>query len=339
VGFSVTFGALFAKIRRAYILISSATNLARREVSKRKTLITIGFILVLDITILTTWTIVDPLHYRRYTLKQDKLGYSLESVGYCTSDHWKIFTGVIGGLHLTLLLVAAGMCYMARHIPSRFSIGNSLAAAIVSNIQIFIVGVPVLLIVGSVNSASNFIVRSMIVWMNDLAVVLIIFGNLIHSLWRDEYSGADGRRVLTDAIRSYTSFVRRRDLEESMRESRRQEQKEERRSKSLSKSLNGVSEERSADAMSHDFSHTTQPASGFREDQIEDPLVSTDSVTGQQEAVGGERIEDPVVSNDSATPQPASATERMTDAIIEERPENPVISNDSATTQPASATH
>ena len=51
----------------------------------------------------------------------------------------------------------------------------------ISNLQIFMVGVPILIILGTDPQAS-FFVRSVIIWMNDLAVVTLIFGNLMYSV-------------------------------------------------------------------------------------------------------------------------------------------------------------
>ena len=51
----------------------------------------------------------------------------------------------------------------------------------VSNLQIFVLGVPVLIILGD-EPQTSFFMKSVIVWMNDLVVVALIFGNLIWSV-------------------------------------------------------------------------------------------------------------------------------------------------------------
>lgn len=70
---------------------------------------------------------------------------------------------------------------MSRNIPTTFSEGRFVSIAIISNLQILVVGVPVLIVVGS-EPATSFFVRSVVVWMNDLVVVSLIFGNLIYSV-------------------------------------------------------------------------------------------------------------------------------------------------------------
>ena len=50
-----------------------------------------------------------------------------------------------------------------------------------SNLQILLISVPVLVIVGK-DPTSSLFVQSMVIWLNDFAVVAIIFGNLIYSV-------------------------------------------------------------------------------------------------------------------------------------------------------------
>ena len=79
----------------------------------------------------------------------------------------------------------------------------------ISNLQIFIVGVPILVILGSDPQAS-FFVRSVVVWMNDFAVVTLIFGNLIYSVhWDPEGSSdQDVKATVGSAIKQFTRSVR-----------------------------------------------------------------------------------------------------------------------------------
>ena len=145
-GFSITFGTLFAKIRRVYGIFSrehqmSPISSTRRAVlSFRDTLATICKVLVLDVVILTLWTAIEPLHWERTVIREDQFGFPLESQGYCTSDRWELFLGVIIVLHVALCATACYMCYMARNIPSRYSEHKYLTIAMVSNLQVFAIG-------------------------------------------------------------------------------------------------------------------------------------------------------------------------------------------------------
>ena len=98
-----------------------------------------------DVAVLVAWTVIDPLEWERVNVSVDKFGAPLESegksatglvlqlgqhsadqllAGYCTSESWKTFSGIIGTLHLCLLGVACYLCYRARDIPTKFSEGK-----------------------------------------------------------------------------------------------------------------------------------------------------------------------------------------------------------------------
>ena len=156
IGFSITFGTLFAKIYRVYKLFRAAVDMRRIRVSIQETVLIIGGVLLIDVTILTVWTIVDPLHWNRSILTADKFGDPLSSEGHCESEHWIVFAGLIAILHFSLMAVACYMCYVARDIPTKFSEGKYVAIAMLSNLQIFVVGVPVLIILGSDPKTSFF---------------------------------------------------------------------------------------------------------------------------------------------------------------------------------------
>jgi len=207
VGFSVTFGTLFAKILRVYRLFASQSPTDhverqgfRRSISKsshsssstpsggdirgtgsrhhqgrrtlltfRETLAVIGAVLLVDVTILLVWTLADPLHWERKLLMVDQFGSPLVSHGYCTSNHWRLFSVLIGTFHVGLMGTACFLCYKARSIPSRFSEHKFLGIAMISNLQIFLVGLPILIILGS-DPISEFFVRSVVIWMVSGAV-------------------------------------------------------------------------------------------------------------------------------------------------------------------------
>jgi gamma-aminobutyric acid type B receptor len=149
VGFSITFGTLFAKIRRVYGIFAEAhRSAAMRDVNSTRraytsyqdTVSTIGKVLLLDVVILVLWTSAYPLHWKRDIIRQDQFGFTLESQGNCTSENWRPFLGALVALHITLCIIACYMCYVSRNIPSRYSEHKYLTIAMVSNLQVFAIG-------------------------------------------------------------------------------------------------------------------------------------------------------------------------------------------------------
>lgn len=201
VGFSLTFGVLFAKIQRIYKLMESAAEMKRLTVSATETVRTVGLVLAIDVCILTVWTILDPLRWERITTSTDQFGEAIESQGFCTSEHWMTFTGVIASFHLILMGVGCYMCYLARSIPERFSNGKYISIAMFSNLQILIVAIPVLIILGS-DPVSSFFIRSLAIWINDFVVVSLIFGNLIFQVYKWDRDNKLSRITSTISIRA-----------------------------------------------------------------------------------------------------------------------------------------
>ncbi|CAB9512867.1 acid type B receptor subunit 2 [Seminavis robusta] len=182
VGFCVTFGSLFARIWRVYELVRSAAEMRRVSISIRDTLRWVGLVFALDIIILIVWSVVDPLEWTRETISSDLFGEPLESIGYCSSDHWRVFYSVLGIVHLALTAVACFMCYRARHIPEEFSSCKYISIAMFSNLQIFVIAIPVLIMVRK-DPVTGFFVRSLMIWVNDIVVVGLIFGSLMKRLY------------------------------------------------------------------------------------------------------------------------------------------------------------
>lgn len=121
---------------------------------------------------------MSPLSWSREVTSTDQFGEPLESVGFCTGDHWKAFLSIIAAWHLALLFSACYLCYKARHISSRFVESKSLVLAIASHLQIYLISIPVLLLIGN-DPVSNLFIRSVVIWINDFAIIIIIFGKLL----------------------------------------------------------------------------------------------------------------------------------------------------------------
>lgn len=182
IGFSLTFGAMYARIRRIYKVLRHSVDLKRVTISARETILTAMLVFGIDVIILTLWTIADPLKWQRTITTADVFGAPLESEGYCNSDYWEVFAGLIALFHLMLMVVALYRCYKARKIPERVSNGKYVAIAMFCNFQIFLVGIPVLIMLGSGNPQASFFVKSVAICLNDLVVVSLIFGDLKYKI-------------------------------------------------------------------------------------------------------------------------------------------------------------
>jgi len=181
IGFSITLGTLLSKIFRVYRLFQAASRAQRVTITARETLLMIFGITIVDVAVIAVWSGVAPLHWKRTITSTDHFGQPLSSAGYCTSDYWKVFVTIIVAWHLVLMLMASYLCYLTRNISSQFAESKYLAISLFSNLQITVVSTPVLIIVKADPSTSLFI-RSIVIWINDFAILAIIFGNLMYSV-------------------------------------------------------------------------------------------------------------------------------------------------------------
>jgi 7 transmembrane sweet-taste receptor of 3 GCPR len=186
IGFSLTFGALFARIKRIHSVMHAAVEMKRVTISAKKILRTVTLVLAIDVLILTVWTAVDPLRWNRTTINIDQYGNSVESQGFCSSDHWQVFASLIGFFHFILMAVACYWSYLARKIPDRIANGKYVGFAMFSNLQIFLIIIPVLLIFGGQDTKASFFVRSAAIWINDCVVIMLIFGNLLLKVYQND---------------------------------------------------------------------------------------------------------------------------------------------------------
>ena len=178
-GFVLSFAPLYCKMWKVVEVFVKAV--AELKVTRIKASQLVGMIFVLvvvDGSILAAWTATNPLAYTRTALSVDGKGRVLESYGSClpqdSSGPLWIFVALIASFHFCLLVGACFIAYKARNVSSAFSESKWIAICLVSNLQIFVIGLPVLAIVAD-DPEANFFIRAMIIFLNDLSVLLLIF--------------------------------------------------------------------------------------------------------------------------------------------------------------------
>ncbi|GMH83604.1 hypothetical protein TrST_g7150 [Triparma strigata] len=174
VGFVFSFSALFAKITRI-VKIFNNKKLSRVTITAWDMIKPIAVLLAIDVIILVLWGSDEDakLTWQRIPDLEIK-GYPVESTGTCTSANPWPYLGPIVAIHFSVLLFGNIMCYKARNAGTAFSESKYVFIAMVSNLQIMALGLPVLFMV-SENPVSNYFIRSGIIFMNDVGVMLLIF--------------------------------------------------------------------------------------------------------------------------------------------------------------------
>lgn len=181
IGFALTFGALFAKIWRINKLMGGASAFRRTRVSVKDVAGLVIGLLAVEISIMLTWQLVDPLQWQRDVVIRGVNEYPVKSVGFCASveGNGKYFLGVLGAVNLTCLLFALYLCYHVRKIPSDYQESKWITASIISMFQVGIIAVPVLYIVQE-NTDVFYFVSVMIPFLLSSTVTLLMFGPKVY---------------------------------------------------------------------------------------------------------------------------------------------------------------
>ena len=206
-GLQRIFATLYAKMWRIKKLFAGAARMQRTAVTVGKAMAKIGVILAIDVIILAVWTAVDPLEWNREVILTDKYGDALSSQGYCVSEHYLVFLSLLAVLHFGVLAAGSYYCYQSWAIPTQFSEGKFVGIAILANLQVFLVGVPILLIVGA-DPDSSFFVRTAIMFLNNITVLGFVFSNLIFAVHND--------KVVLSTRTAIKSFVDRQSMQSSV---------------------------------------------------------------------------------------------------------------------------
>merc|ERR1712146_195003 len=173
VGFVLTFAPLFTKLMRVYRIFANESLKAIR-ITMGQMLMCIAVVLAIDAFIFCCGprTI---LCFKREVLESDPYGNPVRSVGLCiTKEDPFTYVGPIMGLHIVVLLVGNYLAYKTREIGTAFSESKYISIAMVSNLQVLALSIPVLLIVAD-NAQSNWFVRTGVVFLNDFTVLNLIF--------------------------------------------------------------------------------------------------------------------------------------------------------------------
>lgn len=174
----------FAKIWRVKKIMDSARRFRRAKIRIRDVVAIMVVMLTVEVAILLTWQLVNPLKWEREVLDSDFDGFPTKSVGSCQMDSTYALYAFLLPLvvfKFGCLLYALILCYITRKVPHEFSEGTWITASIVSLFQILLLALPVLFIVKD-DSSALFFVRSGIVFLMTATITLLMFAPKAYSL-------------------------------------------------------------------------------------------------------------------------------------------------------------
>jgi len=145
----------------------------------------------MNVAILISWTIIDPLQWVRVEVNSlDQYGRSVESFGTCRSRDsvlQVVFYVLIAIVDMSALLFANVANYRARNISKDLHEAGSITLSAAIMLEATLIGIPAVLVVDELPTAS-FIVRAVLVTIFCAAILLPLFIPKIIEARRDGYA-------------------------------------------------------------------------------------------------------------------------------------------------------
>nr|QVK45717.1 G protein-coupled receptor [Proales similis] len=117
IGFTLAFGAMFSKTYRVHAILTNST-LTKKVIKDYKLFGIVVFLLVIDLLILLTWQIFDPLQLARKQYERQILDEKLIVVDnlVCESNYFNIWIGTLFSYKSLLILFGCFFAYETRHV-------------------------------------------------------------------------------------------------------------------------------------------------------------------------------------------------------------------------------
>ncbi|CAB9513854.1 Gamma-aminobutyric acid (GABA) B receptor [Seminavis robusta] len=176
-GFVVAFSALFSKTWRLNKLLASGQGFKRIEVQAKDVMWPFAVLMTINVTLLLGWTFVSPAHYVRVDGNDiDEYGRSLESWGQCKSHDNKFLYFLIPILFFNMVGIATAtyQSYVARDLPTTLSESSYLAVSMLSLMESFFLGGPMLFLVMG-RPTAYYLVGSAMLFIVNACILLPVF--------------------------------------------------------------------------------------------------------------------------------------------------------------------
>jgi len=131
-------------------------------------------LLLLNIVVLTVWTVVDPLQHETIIIAQDVFKRNLETNGVCKSSYSSIFIALLCAINMGSLLYSVFQAYKARNISTELQESTYIFAAMMLILLVSFLGIPVIAM-NSTDVAAFFFVSSSIIFAVCCSILLLIF--------------------------------------------------------------------------------------------------------------------------------------------------------------------
>jgi gamma-aminobutyric acid type B receptor len=175
-GFTVAFSALFSKTWRVNRLFKAKAGHTRIKLSAGDVLAPFAFLLGCNILVLTLWTVLDPLEYKR----QDNDGTDywnrvISTYGACRSDNAVAYLVPLAFINFSVIVTACWQALEAKDIQSEFAETKYIGLAVASAFQAFLTGIPVVVVVMDIPQA-YYLMLSIMIFLLSMVLLFVDAG-------------------------------------------------------------------------------------------------------------------------------------------------------------------
>lgn len=198
VGLVTSFSALACKLYRVNKLLRKASRFRRIQVRVQDVLLPLIVLLAINLIILVTWHLVDPLRWTRHTLpgSVDNFGRPTSTYATCSGTNAtmeRVFYALFFTVNLAALLLANWESYRGRYLPSQFNETEGIATAMFLLLESLLLGLPILFVVQQ-DPTSAFVVKSILIFCAAASILYPMFS----PVWNPNQQGgaASERRTI-----------------------------------------------------------------------------------------------------------------------------------------------
>ncbi len=185
------------------------------EVRVKDVMLPFVILFVANFIVLLTWTLVSPLQWTRVKVDNfDRFGRVVETYGTCfgpsKSSSRTAFLVTLGVFNFIAVALANYECYQSRHAPSDFNESYYISLSMLSILESFLLGIPILfLTIGK--PTAQYVVSSVIIFLLCMSILITTFGSKLfvkkessrlrtsewRRAWRNYDETASRRRTIT----------------------------------------------------------------------------------------------------------------------------------------------
>jgi hypothetical protein len=173
-GWILVFSALFAKVRGLNNFFHDPAPSSKIKISTTDLMMPVLVLLTVTLVVLLQGTVNSPPTFEREIIEFNEYGQPIQSGGICAYEDALPYAITIAVIFSMSLIFSIHQIYEARKVATEYAEGEYVFLALLASLAIAIFGFLLLLVVDE-NPGARFVVIACLVFLDNMAVLLLIF--------------------------------------------------------------------------------------------------------------------------------------------------------------------